>query len=602
MKEEADPRKEARAFAGLALPAVLAAWLLMLAWAAWFVHAHAPLFPVLDDKNAWRTVLPPYGELTWKNLWITHNEHRIPLPRLVYYCLYRLTGDLRPGLYLQLAVLGAVPLGLIALARCVRGRTSFADVLFPVLWLHVGNAVNLLSGFQLALTLPTALVTAILAAAVLSPSPPRPPRALGAGVSLVALPLCGGAGMIQAPFLAAWLAWAGVRGKRSAERAERRGGRILLLSVLACAVLFATHLWGYAIAPGAGYRAPLGEVFSMAFALLGLGFGPRMQALWPAGAVLLLVLLALTVARLLVGLRLGGEERSRRLALLAVIAANACLAFAIARSRSDVDWRLGFPLRYVTLTTPLVCAVFLAWELFGGGLARATVRAGLALSALALLPGNVRIGLEHGRRIRSQVGELERAIEVNAGLPRILDLYFERFRGDPRLNFAILKMLSARHRPPFDHGRTLPPAAFDFPTFDRAPSRVETDAPLALRFVSGKALTVTAPGTRIHVEIRDSDATISGRFGVPNQLLGREGFGDARMVVEMVASGGGPVVLLDRTLRPAAVDADRGLQRFSIDLPPHGAGEIVLRTESALGSDPARGRTSRACWADLAIE
>ena len=51
--------------------------------------------------------------------------------------------------------------------------------------------------------------------------------------------------------------------------------------------------------------------------------------------------------------------------------------------------------------------------------------------------------------------------------------------------------------------------------------------------------------------------------------------------------------------RPGTVDADRGLQRFAIDLPPHGAGEIVLRTEKLLGSDSA---PSRSCWAELVID
>ena len=85
-----------------------------------FVVRHALTNPYVDE---WEFMPALYGEepaLPW--LWKLHNEHRFPLPRIVYLAMFWLTGDLRTGCYVSLAGMSALALGLMELSRRVRGR------------------------------------------------------------------------------------------------------------------------------------------------------------------------------------------------------------------------------------------------------------------------------------------------------------------------------------------------------------------------------------------------------------------------------------------------------------------------------------------------
>src|ERR1043165_1558128 len=181
---------------------VFAVWAGMLFWALLFVHAFAPRFPFGDEFALW-DLLPPSGNLSLESLWRLKNEHRIPLPRLVQYLPYVLTGDLRAPMVAQVFLLAALALLLILVARRMRGSTAWSDSFFPLVWLHAGNWANLLSGFQIALTLPTALATTILALLAVSRERVDGRRAVAVGACLACLPTCGAVGLVQAPALAA---------------------------------------------------------------------------------------------------------------------------------------------------------------------------------------------------------------------------------------------------------------------------------------------------------------------------------------------------------------------------------------------------------------
>lgn len=578
---------------------VLLVGLGMLVWTGREVFRSAPLFPFQDERSSWRALLPPLGELSWTSLWSPHNEHRIPLPRLVWYVLYRSTGDLRPGLALQLATLAVVAFSMIALARCLRGGARLADAAFPLLWLNAGNAFNLLSGFQFALTLPTALACAVLVAAAASPGRLHTRRALLAGLALAGLPLCGGVGMTQVPALAAWAAWSGWRSRRSANPAVRAGGRVLLASVLLCAALAAVHLWSYRFGFRPSGRPPLPFSPAMAAALIPVGFGPAAQDLEPASTVLALGLLVATVALLGRAFRRTARERARALGLLASIAATIGLALAIATRRSELDWQSGLPAQYVTLTTPLLCAAFYAWELYGARRSGRLVPALLGLVALGLLPGNTRIGRERFEGVRAKVAEFERTIESGAGPSEILASYARNFRGDPQLDLMILRVLAAEGRPPFDGPRRAVPALeFDFPTFSRAPSRVESPRPVEVRFLRREALTVVAAGSRLHFVLRPGDARIAGRFGAPRGLAGPRASGGVGVRIELRPEEGSARPLLERALRVDA-ESDPDLEVFSVDLPPGAGGEVVLETDDLAAGE---GEPPRSVWCDVRIE
>src|SRR5262249_55502982 len=103
-------------------------------------------------------------------LWELHNEHRFPLPRLIYVGLFRATGDLRAGCLVSLFGISLTAAGLMHLARRVRGRASLTDAVFPLLLIHVGQGENLYMGYQLAFMLTAALAAGLLAV-IVWPSP-----------------------------------------------------------------------------------------------------------------------------------------------------------------------------------------------------------------------------------------------------------------------------------------------------------------------------------------------------------------------------------------------------------------------------------------------
>jgi hypothetical protein len=74
--------------------------------------------------------------LSW--LWSLHNEHRIVLPRLVYVPLVRLTGDYRSLNVFNAMALGGIAAAFVLVTRRIRGRTEWADALFPLVLLKMG--------------------------------------------------------------------------------------------------------------------------------------------------------------------------------------------------------------------------------------------------------------------------------------------------------------------------------------------------------------------------------------------------------------------------------------------------------------------------------
>src|SRR6202050_4257106 len=83
---------------------VLGAWALASVAAFAFVATFARNCPWADE---WVMVPQLAGRepvtLSW--LWSAHNEHRLPLPRLVLVGLYRVTHDFRAGPFLNVGLL-----------------------------------------------------------------------------------------------------------------------------------------------------------------------------------------------------------------------------------------------------------------------------------------------------------------------------------------------------------------------------------------------------------------------------------------------------------------------------------------------------------------
>ncbi len=107
-------------------------WILMMLAALLFVVRYGANLPMWDE---WAIIPAVTGgkPITAQFLWEQHNEHRIPLPKIILVLLSRLTRcDYRAGMYLNVFVLGAVASAMVRAAKSLRGSTSYTDALFPL--------------------------------------------------------------------------------------------------------------------------------------------------------------------------------------------------------------------------------------------------------------------------------------------------------------------------------------------------------------------------------------------------------------------------------------------------------------------------------------
>jgi len=351
-------------------------------------------------------------------LWSQHNEHRVPLPRLVLLAVNRLGGpDFRIAQVLNVIALAAVSAWLlIAVRRARGGRTILADALFPLLLLHWRHAPNLLWGWEFQYVVSAALACALLPAVVSAPGRPRRSAWIGAGICLLLLPLSGANGVALVPAMALWLGHVALRALRAKETAR---GLAALAMVLASVVLTGLYFVGFEKVPNYAMSGSWRATAVEAVRFLAGGFGPAFRRLWPAAGLVALLVLVATAAMLAWTSLRRPDERSRALGLLALLGAMGSLALGI-----GYGGRYGFEPRYVTLAAPVWCATYLAWALCAERAWRVAGSSALALVALLSLVPNTSAGLLYARDLRGHLSAFE--ADMRAGMP--LHLLIARHR------------------------------------------------------------------------------------------------------------------------------------------------------------------------------
>src|SRR5262249_35508503 len=168
-------------------------WAVLSLAAVGFVLACGWNAPAIDEWEFVAVLLGHEPARPW--LWAQHNEHRLPLSKLVFLTQFRLTHDFRSGMLLQVVLLSALSLGLMRLTSRLRGRPDWADAFFPISLLNLGHWENFLLGYQICFTLFTILVTGLILVALRS----RPETAFRSGVMasglLILIALTGGFGL-----------------------------------------------------------------------------------------------------------------------------------------------------------------------------------------------------------------------------------------------------------------------------------------------------------------------------------------------------------------------------------------------------------------------
>ena len=408
-----------------------AAWVVFTLAALAYVAALGTNAPYADEWEFGPALVGEEPALPW--LWQQHNEHRLPLPRLVYLGLFQLTHDFRAGMLLQDAMLSALALYLMRLASQLRGKPHWADAFFPVSLLHVGHWENFIMGYQICFALFCVLATGIAVVALRTTRESAFRSGVTAGVLLMLLALTGGSGLVVVLPVAAWLVVLAGSVWRSGAK-----GKAALLGLLAFSPVAYLGLYF------AGYQKPehhpelsrdplavlrlAGEVLAVSF---GMGLAPAWWVLFPG-------LVALGCATLeLLRSQWRGEPGSRlsALGLVAVAAGVTGVAVAIGVGRGEWGGGMGLWSRYSLLTWPLLATTYLVWVREG----RKWVPVALCVAAALAFPGNVGVGVVNGALVKSEYSAV--AADAGAGLTadQIADAEEARHERSPNTTALVLQ-------------------------------------------------------------------------------------------------------------------------------------------------------------------
>ena len=391
---------------------VWAIWVLSLLMALQFMARFGYSVPKWDE---WNFVPVLTGEqpvnLSW--LWSQYSDHRFPLAKLVLATALRWAGgDFRVGTYLNVFCLASLAAGLILVTRKFRGETTYADAFFPIVLLNLGHADTLIWGMILTYVIPSVLAGSVLIIIVASNGRLSVSTAAVAGLCTIGLALSGANGLIYAVPLATWLAYAGYRHLHEGEPIGRRAGAIALILASMTFMLSGVYFIGFRPSSSPLGHDPeffFGEVAKGTQMFLAVSFGAAARSCWTwLGPVMATLCLSSGWCAVRSCLRPGSRDRTRDLGLLAFLVGGVGLALAIGWGRGR--WAAESLLQscYAAMAAPLLCGIYLTWDVCGPKKIRALVRFSLFTLVVSLFWLNwwwgQKIGFEtHARQHRLEV-------------------------------------------------------------------------------------------------------------------------------------------------------------------------------------------------------
>jgi hypothetical protein len=564
-------------------------WLVVLVAALWLVSAVGSNVPIWEE---WTLV--PYltgdepATLTW--FWSQHNEHRIPLPRLVTLIFLRAFGDFR-----SLNVLNALALGVLAAAFIlatgrIRGRTAWADALYPLLLLNWGHVDNLLWSFQVQFILSTGLFGGILLGIATAGTELGKRQAALLGLAILLLPLCGANGLALVPTLSVWFVGMAASAWRSGQPSQTSRAAVLVvcteLSLVLCGLCFVGYTRAFHLTPCPGAAAALvtsGEVLAASLGQIG-------ELLWPVSGVCVFGLILGLGGFLAWKLVRAPAERLRALGLLMAALGLGLLVAAIGWGRSGFGKGAGLAPRYVTVSCPFLCWAGIVWVLFRPIRLAGAAQALLLLVAFAGAGYNGWKGLEYGRSRHAETFEFEKELWAGASLEE-LTYRFDTLSTDPFHFTKHLEMLrNARMGPFLMSEAERKQALLDYCrteyTMMRSPViHVRRGLlPVRRKRVNGVEVLALHAAGEVRFPVPAGSTQATGRFGVLPEAYNLNDRRDGpspdgvTVSVEFEANSGDRNELFSRHLKPQDVDADRGFHSFQVDLPKGTEGQLVIRS------------------------
>jgi hypothetical protein len=536
--------------------------------------------------------------LEW--LWAPHNEHRIPIPKIYYVWMARITAlDARPFNVIHTLLLGSLAcLGIIT-ARRIRGRTDLADSFLVLVFLPWNHWYNVTHPFQISFVLSTFLFCIVLFL-ILGHEESRCGRTLViGGIAILGIPLCGTHGVPLALTLAPWLFWVGLGAWRRPDRGHRPHGGIGMACALLTGAILAACLIDLPVSPD--HPVPgLGALLEEATKCLSVALGRVAVPLWPFSGIAMLVLLASTILLAAAAWRRDPGERARAAGLLLAILSICATALVVGYGRAGVAPDMGFSPRYGILTCPALLAAYLGLEAFGRPILARIGQVFLALVMWGLLWPNTDYGIRFAETNLARGKAL--AADVRGGRPieDLARIHWRRSFPIERDLATYLQMLAdARmsiYRDPIPTGRDVEPPPLLSAVMTHPGSADSGDViPLP---GGGWALYAHSP-TELSLPLPEDVVEIRFAFGIRKEAYAGGGGTDG---VEFLLARQGPHgerrILWSRLLEPVREESDRGTQGAAVRIHPPPAGPATLIFQTAPGPR-GDGAWDWAYWSDV---
>jgi len=408
-KSAIDPSvKPFRILAGTATGFVWTLWFVMTVSTVVFVRQFGSNVPSWDD---WDMVPTMTGNqpITLDWLWSQHNEHRMPLPRIILLLWTYFFGcDFRAGMYLNVVLLSLLAFAMIVCARRLRGRLCFADGIFPIAFLHWGHAANFLWSWQINQELPVIISGAFLLVVIREKRQFNLKSIFLIGICLLSLPLCCANGVAIVPALILWLLYVVFFPGHSQALPAGRHSFLILAFVLTGLLLVALTFVGYQKVPYHPVSPGLWDSLKAGVQLGSLCFGPAAIPIWKLAGLSFICFAILSVFFLFRVLVQQPEERIRAAGLILFLGAYGALTFVLGSGRPFT----ALEARYALFFVPPLCCLYFIWTIYGPIRLQFLIRNSLFVTMGLALSPNMRAGLEYGNNLRSKLQSFECAIET----------------------------------------------------------------------------------------------------------------------------------------------------------------------------------------------
>jgi hypothetical protein len=552
---------------GYAAAAPVFVWIGLLALATTLVglglYFNAPI-PRWDEMSH-----VPYvtGDrpVTLEWLWAQHNEHRIPLPKIVYVAVMKTSSlDGRPLRILNAAAMVLMAtLGVLA-ARTIRGRTVYADAFFPLLFLNGAHLENTIWPFQFSFILPGFLMFLVTMLVVHYREERGGSTALLGGLCLVGMVLSSGVGLPPALFVAPWIIRVGVKCRRPAGFA---GAALALAAVATVGLYFHAYQTPAHHPPSPGIGASLLE----GLMCLSTSMGQAGARIWPYSGIGVLLLLLFVVNLLKIAWWRTPTDRIRSGGLILMLGAIVALALGIGHFRAGLAAGIGFAPRYAAFTSLFLCIAYLGCAIYTRREIVSFLHVVLAALMCTVLWPNMQHGLSHGEAFRHASKMLRQDVRAGRPVDVIASVHWPSWYPDEGLFAEYLRMMARARLSVYRHQQ--PP---DTSTANPLPG----DTPAMTAHPPSQAVLQVPAGTR----------QIAISFGIQEKAYQGAGQSDGvefRVLLEV--SSGQRLPLWSRTLAPKGDPNDRGTQEATIDMPGSAQGPYRLHLETGPGprSDPS---------------